>query len=106
MNRSVYEPVGTVEELVKDFDICSEEYKKFERVEDKRSSRPDINAFILLNELVPDKEQIIAAVAHDTFYLKVDMDKLVQVINRRHIVELIRCGVMFEPTEESLFMFT
>lgn len=106
MNRSAYEPVGTIEELAKDWDVCSEEYRKFERVEDKRSSRPDINAFTLLNELVPDKKPIVTAATHDQFYIGVDMNKLVQAINRKHIVELIRCGVMFDPVEESLFMFT
>lgn len=106
MNRSVYAPVGTIEELARDWEICDEEAGKFDRVEDKRSSRPDIHAFILLNELVPDEKPIVTAATHDQFYIGVDMDKLVQVINRKHIVELVRCGVRLEPLTESLFMFT
>ena len=53
-----------------------EEFLKFERVENKRSQRPDLHAFLLLDELVPDKSDIIAATMRFIFrYRPTDSEK-------------------------------
>lgn len=93
----------TLDEMEDLFDDDGDEYLKFERVENKRSSRPDIHAFILLNELVPGTRDMIAAAEHDEIYLDVDPETLAEVATEEQIIELIRCGVRY--SDDSLRMF-
>lgn len=83
-----------------------EEFLKFDRVEKKRSRRPDIHAFLLLDELLPDdgrEMDIVQAATHDKIFLFGDPEELARVATEEQIIELIRCGVMFD--EDSLAMF-
>lgn len=86
------------------FELVDDEYLKFDRVKNKKSSRQDLHAFILLDELFPgSNKDIIAAASHDEIYLEVDDDEM-DSLSDAHIVELVRCGVRY--SEESLAMFT
>lgn len=85
-----------------------EEYIKFERVEPKRSRRPDLHAFLLLDELVPperEHQDIVGAAEHDQIYLSVSPEALAAVATRDQIVELSRCGVRYDEDIDSLCMF-
>lgn len=78
------------------------EYLEFERVQNKRSQRPDLHAFLLLDALFPGSSNIISGACHDEFYLDVggcDLESLTD----EQIIELIRCGVMHR--DGSLYMF-
>jgi hypothetical protein len=79
---------------------------KFDDIEQKRSSRPDLHAFLLLNELLPDTSDIVSASEHDEIWLGVDCAKLAEVITDAQIVELARCGVHYDDYNDSLQMFT
>lgn len=86
------------------FDKYHDEYLKFDRVENKRSNRPDLHAFLLLNELFPcdtDRDMISAA-AHDIIYLDIDAEDI-EKIPEDKLVELIRCGIGYD--DDSLCMF-
>ncbi len=83
-----------------------DEFLEFERVENKRSKRADLHAFLLLDELVPgEKRDIVACAQHDEIWLGVDTDKLAGVITEEQVRELIRCGVRFDASTDSLCMF-
>jgi len=69
-----------------------EEYIKFERVRNKRSNRPDLHAFLLLDELFPQSRDIICGAWHDEIALDVSEDDA-DTLTDEQIVELIRCGV-------------
>lgn len=72
----------------------SDEYLKFERIENKRHSRPDIHAFLLLDELQPNPGwDIVSAAEHDVFFLDIDAEKLALIITEKQVIELLRCGV-------------
>lgn len=73
------------------------EYIKFDRIPAERrfSNRPDLNAFILLDKLVPGKSDIVACAEHDEIYLETNLDKLADAINEDQILDLVRCGVRF-----------
>lgn len=86
-------------------DTLSDEYLRFDRVENKMSSRPDLHAFILLNELVPRDRDIVSSAAHDEIYLDVTPEELNAVATEHHIIELIRCGVRLCKETDSLAMF-
>ena len=79
------------------------EFLKFERVENKKSLRPDLHAFILLDDLVPGKIDMITAAEHDEIWLHINPEDLCCVITEEQVRELVRCGVRY--SDESLTMF-
>lgn len=87
-----------------DSEECSDEFLKFDRVENKRSSRPDIHAFILLNEMFPGTRDMISAAEHDAIYLDIDVEKFKEKATDEQIIELTRCGVIYDSETDSLQM--
>lgn len=83
-----------------DFD---EEFLKFNRVESKLSSRPDLHAFILLNQLLPGDRDMVAGATHDEIYLDVSEKRLIEVATRDQLRDLHRCGV--RHTSDGICMF-
>ena len=83
----------------------------FQKCEDsdfnKEERKPsDLIAFILLNNLVPDKYRMVAAAEHDEIYLGVSIGELEAAkITEDQVKELVRCGVLYNPRTESLYMF-
>lgn len=94
----------TLEELQAAFDL-EDDFLKFEEVENPRSKRPDLHAFLLLDELVPGDSDMVAAAEHDQIYLDADAEKLAAVVSLDQIRELRRCGVMFDSETDGLSMF-
>jgi hypothetical protein len=82
------------------------DYIKFDRVERKRSRRPDLHAFLLLDELVPGARDIVCGSQHDVFYLDVEPGDLAAVVTDAQVLELVRCGVMHSEADECLRMFS
>lgn len=87
------------------FDKHEDEYIKFEKVKDKLNNRPDLCAFILLDNLIPGDDDIISASEHDEFYLDIDCDKLAEIISEEDIITLIRCGIRYHSEYNCLYMF-
>lgn len=95
-----------IEEFVMIFgDEDSDEFLKFDRVQTKLSSRPDLHAFILLNSLIPGTSDIVASAHHDEIYLDIEGDDLAPLITKEQLIDLIRCGVRYDEENESLCMF-
>lgn len=88
------------------FDKHNDEYLKFGKIENQLSSRPDIHAFILLNNIIPGDNDIIQAAEHDEYYLRIDLDKLQKVITEDQVIDLIRCGVRHSIEHNCLCLFT
>ena len=95
----------TVDEMRGLFEKHSEEYIKFERVENARSRRADLHAFLLLDELVPGGVDMVCAAEHDEIFLDVEPEELAAAATEAQIIELIRCGVMLNDEVDSLSMF-
>jgi len=85
----------------------TDEYKKFERVVPKPSYIPDLCAFLLLESLDlipkikhgPDAGQyfsIVACAEHDEIFLNVDIAKLAETATEEFIIDLYRCGVLYD----------
>ena len=94
------------ERLESFFDRHSKEYLKFERIENKRSTRPDLHAFLLLEELAPAEKEgqdMVCAAEHDIIYLVSNLSLVAKNATDEQLLELHRCGVMI--SEESLAMF-
>ena len=81
------------------------EYAHFERIEKKRSTKRDLHAFLLLEELVAGDREMIASAEHDLIWLGTDVEALAKVITEDQLVELVRCGVRFDGFNKTLAMF-
>lgn len=77
----------------------------FESIESPRTKRPDLHAFLVLDELQPGKRDIISAAEHDEFWLDIDCEKLAEVITEDQVRDLVRCGIRYDDENESLCMF-
>lgn len=92
-------------ELHDRFELVNDDYCKFELVESKRSSRPDLHAFLILDDKFPSSERdIVAAASHDVIYLEIDADDLDKLLDSE-ILDLVRCGVMYDSESGCLSMF-
>lgn len=93
-------------DLYATFEKHNDDYLKFERVENKRHQRPDLCAFLLLDELLPnDGSDMVCAAAHDEIFLDADCEKLAEVATEDDILTLTRCGVRYDSETDSLAMF-
>lgn len=86
------------------FALFDDEFVKFDRVVNRRSNRPDLHAFMLLDELFPGEKDIVSAAEHDMIYLGVDIEDVCKLTDHQ-ILELVRCGVMLGRDDDSLYMF-
>ncbi len=93
----------TKDQLCQTFDKHCGEYLQFHKITDKKSKRPDLHSFLLLDSLIPSDQDIVSAANHDEIYLSIDLEALAQVINEEQVIELIRCGLRIN--EDSLQMF-
>jgi len=88
------------------FEKYDDEYSKFDSIENKLHSRPDICAFLLLDKLVPGAgKDMVSAAEHDEIYLDVDCEALAAVATEEDIQTLARCGVRYDEGLESLCMY-
>lgn len=89
------------------------EFLKFERIENPLSVRPDLHAFLLLDQIVPPVSNhsgegypdMVCSAAHDEIWLTTDTDALAELASEEQIIDLIRCGVRYDDKIDSLCMF-
>jgi hypothetical protein len=95
----------TVEELAEVFERHEEEFLKFNRIEQPRSRRPDLHAFLLLDALVPGATDMVSAAEHDEIWLDVDTEALAAVVTEEQVRDLVRCGVRWDAEFDCLALF-
>jgi hypothetical protein len=94
------------EELSGLFKKYEDDFLEFDKVKNKRSKRPDLHAFLLLeNYPIRDGEDIISAAEHDEIWLGVDVEKFAEDCTEYAVLELRRCGIMYDEETESFHMF-
>ncbi|MEE9612838.1 MAG: hypothetical protein V3W19_16415 [Desulfatiglandales bacterium] len=86
------------------FEKYSDEYLKFERVENKKSKRADLHGFLLLDELFPGNRDMISAAEHDEIWLDIEGEQLEKLTDEQ-IIELTRCGIRYDEESNCLAMF-
>lgn len=94
----------TVERMAELFEYRERVHCGFDAIKNKRSNRPDLHAFLLLDELVPGCADIISSVDFDTCWLSIDAWSLAVVVDETRIDELVRCGVRYTPGK-GMWMF-
>ena len=93
------------EDLSEFFEKYDDEFLNFEMVEMKLSSRPDLHAFLLLNRLSPDTDDMVAGAEHDEIYLSVDAQIVAAAATLQELIDLHRCGVRYSRELNCLVMF-
>lgn len=93
----------TVNDMCMYFEKHNTEYSEFDRIKKPITKRPDLYAFLMLENLCPSNVGIIAGAEHDEIFIDVDLDRLAEVITEQDIINLIRCSVRLE--ELGLCMF-
>jgi len=90
------------------FDDHKDEFLEFGRVPPERrlSNRPDLHGFCLLDKLVPGERDMVCNSQHDVFYLDVSPAELAKWATEEQVIDLIRCGLIYEEGEDSLAMYT
>lgn len=96
----------TTEEMHALFEKHADASHRFDLVETKKSSRPDLHAFLLLEELCPSDEDLISASEHDEIYFSVSPEELAEVVTEDLVLELRRCGVRYDRGLSSMMMYT
>lgn len=87
------------------FEAWDDEYLEFDRVKNKRSQRPDLHAFLLLDELFPQPGfDMLCGAEHDEVWLSVKLEQ-VENLTDEQILELVRCGVRHCNDHNCLGMF-
>lgn len=89
--------------LEEKFNRVHDEFLKFDRVEVKLHTRPDLCAFLLLDQLVHGNSDIVAAAEHDEIYLDTDLDELEKVATLEDVLTLTRCGVIYNSEGLSMY---
>lgn len=100
-------PVAAAASLHALFELHNAEYGKFELIRSPRHPRPDICAFLMLDELMPavaDKDMVSAAESGEIF-LSVNCEELAKVVTSVQVRNLVRCGVRYSPSYDCLCMF-
>lgn len=80
-----------------------DEYTRFERVQNKLSSRADMHAFLLLDRICPGKSDMVAGASHDEIYLDPSPEDVAKIATEAEIIDLVRCGVRYQ--DDSFCMF-
>jgi len=89
------------------FEKCSDEFLKFDRVENKLSTRRDLHAFLILDALMPGGRTIISAAEHDVFFLDIEVEELSKTsITEEQVRDLHRCGVRYDTEFDCLAMYS
>ena len=97
--------MNEVNDLTEIWDKHEEEYIQFDRVENKRSERPDLHAWLLLDELFPHPgRDMVCGAEHDEIYLDVSAGQIA-TLTEDQIIELTRCGVRYAEDYDCLAMF-
>jgi hypothetical protein len=90
------------------YSLHSDEYfLKFRDIPAERrlSNRADLNAFMLLDKLLPGVNDIVTCAEHDEIYLEVDTEKLMVVATDEQLSDLIRCGCRAGDCGDGIAMF-
>jgi AAA15 family ATPase/GTPase len=96
----------TMIDLNATFEKHNDDYLKFDRVENKLHSRPDLCAFLLLDKLMPNAgRNMVFAAEHNEIFLDADCEKLAEVATEEDILTLTRCGVNYDGDIDSLAMY-
>lgn len=100
----------SVEEMSEFMESKRDEFLKFDRVKLPSSRRPDLCAFLLLDKLAfceeTHDEDMVSGSEHDEIWLSADPKLVAAAATDEDLIDLVRCGVMYDGDVEAFWLFT
>ena len=89
------------------FEKYEDEFLEFERIIEPRHRRPDLCAFLMLDDVRPNAgRDMVMAAEHGEIWLDVAEEKLEILTHMPDLVrDLVRCGVRYDEENDCLAMF-
>ena len=84
----------TLEKMIEIFNANQDEFLKFNNIKNPQSRRPDLNAFMLFDFILPGKENIVTHAENHQIFLSPSMVDVAKVITEEQIIELVRSGIV------------
>ena len=94
----------TLDEMERLFDKYEDEFLMFSKVENPPSKRPDLTAFLLIDQLCPSVHDIVSSAEHDEIWLDVVPEELASKATEEQILTLIRCGIRMDEYGFAMFV--
>ena len=98
----------TPNELIDTFEFHQSEFLRFDRVDPQLNTRRDLHAMLFLAQMFEgnynNSSVIISDADHDVIYFNVDIEEFRSSINVEDIIDLIRCGVIYDSHHDTLKM--
>ena len=94
----------TLEEMTVLFEKHSDEYLKFKNIQSPRSLVPDLCAFLILESIAPTRTDIVVCAEHDEIWLSHDPEAVAANATEDQLLDLIRCGVLWDGSVDSFRM--
>lgn len=99
-----------IDEMDRLFKEADSPFGAFDKLENKRSLRPDLHAMMLLDSLAPvDPEKYffdaVSAAEHDKIWFGFDPERVAAVITPEQIIELEMCNVHYSRDEDGFWSF-
>lgn len=80
---------------------------EFKDVTEKLSYRPDVHAFILLDQLCPGVVDLVSGSDYERYFLRVSAGDLARAgATQQQIEDLIRSGVSLDEDSGDLYLFS
>jgi hypothetical protein len=97
----------TIDDIERLYDEHEDEHLEFKNIKPERRlhRRPDLNAFLLLDKLVPGDRDMVQVAEHDEFWVEVRPKQVAAVATEEDILDLMRCGIMYDSDIESFHSF-
>lgn len=97
----------TIDDIHRLYNEHEDEHLKFENIKPERRlhRRPDLNGFLLLDKLVPGDRDMVNVAEHDEFWVEVTPEQVAAVATEEDILDLMRCGIMYDSGIESFHSF-
>ena len=92
-------------EIKRLFEKHDGEFLKFERVENKKSKRPDLNAFILLDNLFTEEKNIISGACEGDVSINFKEEQML-LLSEDDIIELRRCGASYNSEFDCIEIYS
>jgi len=86
------------------FEKFNDDNLAFEKVVNKKSKRPDLHAFIILEKFSNNEWGLVASAERDEIWLDINDDDIKNITDGQ-ILELRRCGVRHDKKIGCLKMF-
>ncbi len=87
------------------FELHNDEHGKFEHIEKPLNQRADICLLLLLDQLIPGKNNLIVRSNRYEIIFDIDIEDFSKKVNVNQLLNMIRCGLCYSSSDSCLYKF-